>query len=132
VHVVSQRARVLRLRRTEQITREIHVLAVLPSFTKNGVGILLQTGFSKLNSRPTDTSVYASSATSRRRLRDSRPEWIRCSPFLFIPALSELPVIRSDTWARPDAATRSPHGENLEKHRHCTSCCGSHTHCAVG
>src|SRR5262249_55280142 len=27
-------------------------------------------------------SVYASSDTSRRRLQDSRPEWIRCFPFL--------------------------------------------------
>src|SRR6516225_3870408 len=38
--------------------------------------------------RPTDTSVYASSNTSRRHLQDSRPGWIRCSPFLwgsFIP-----------------------------------------------
>ena len=29
--------------------------------------------------RPTDTSVYASSGISRRRLQDSRPGWIRCS-----------------------------------------------------
>jgi hypothetical protein len=29
--------------------------------------------------RPTDTSVYASSGISRRRLQDSRPRWIRCS-----------------------------------------------------
>src|SRR5712692_7927367 len=27
-------------------------------------------------------SVYASSGTSRRRLQDSRPGWIRCFPFL--------------------------------------------------
>ena len=32
--------------------------------------------------RPTDTSIYASSATSRCRSQDSRPGWIRCSPFL--------------------------------------------------
>src|SRR5712691_9586259 len=39
VHVVSQRARVLRLRRTEQSTRN-SVVAVLPSSTRNGVGVL--------------------------------------------------------------------------------------------
>src|SRR6266852_1937008 len=32
--------------------------------------------------RPADTSVYASSDTSRHRLQDSRPGWIRCFPFL--------------------------------------------------
>jgi hypothetical protein len=32
--------------------------------------------------RPTDTSVYASSDTSRCRLQDSRPGWIRYFPFL--------------------------------------------------
>ena len=32
--------------------------------------------------RPTDTPVYASSDISRYRLQDSRPGWIRCSPFL--------------------------------------------------
>ncbi|SRR6266849_3504760 len=39
VHVVSQRARVLRLRRTEQSTRD-NVVAVLPSSSRNGVGVL--------------------------------------------------------------------------------------------
>src|SRR5215468_3277574 len=85
----------------------INVLAVLPSSTRNGVGVLFQTGFSKLNSRPTDTSVYASSGSSRRRLQDSRPGWIRCllscralsSPTTcrFIPALSGLPVIQEES-----------------------------------
>src|SRR5215831_5052568 len=32
--------------------------------------------------RPTNTSVYASSDASRCRLQDSRPGWIRYSPFL--------------------------------------------------
>src|SRR5205823_3655230 len=55
--------------------------------------------------RPTDTSVYASSETSRSRLQDSRPGWSRCllscralsSPTTcrFIPAHSGLPVTRS-------------------------------------
>src|SRR5215475_16045399 len=31
---------------------------------------------------PTDTSIYASTGISRCRLQDSRPEWIRYSPFL--------------------------------------------------
>src|SRR6266849_3140736 len=39
VHVVSQRARVLRLRRTEQSPRD-NVVAVLPSSTRKGVGVL--------------------------------------------------------------------------------------------
>ena len=39
VHVVSQRARVLRLRRTGQSTRD-YVVVVLPSSSRNGVGIL--------------------------------------------------------------------------------------------
>jgi hypothetical protein len=39
VHVVSQRARVLRLRRTEQSTRD-NVVAVLPSSSRKGVGVL--------------------------------------------------------------------------------------------
>ena len=34
------------------------------------------------SARPTNTSVYASTDTSRCRLQDSRPGWIRYSPFL--------------------------------------------------
>ena len=40
VHVVSQRARVLRLRRTEQ-PLAINAAVVLPSSTRHGVGILI-------------------------------------------------------------------------------------------
>jgi hypothetical protein len=40
-----------------------------------------RTSFSKLNTRPTDTSVYASPAASRRRPQDSRPRWF-ATPFL--------------------------------------------------
>ena len=77
VHVVSQRARVLRLRRTEQSTRD-NVVALLPSSTRNGVGVLFHRLF-QLSSiaRPTDTSVYASSDTSRCPQQDSRSGWIR-------------------------------------------------------
>ena len=39
LHVVSQRARVLRLRRTQQ-PLAISVVAVLPSSTRKGVGVL--------------------------------------------------------------------------------------------
>ena len=35
--------------------------------------------FSELNTRPTDASVYASPAASRRTAQDSRPGWIRFS-----------------------------------------------------
>ena len=42
VHVVSQRARVLRLRRTERATRVFNVAVVLPSSSRNGVGVLYQ------------------------------------------------------------------------------------------
>jgi hypothetical protein len=39
-------------------------------------------GFSKLNIRPTNTSVYASVHTLRCTPQDSRPGWTRYSPFL--------------------------------------------------
>src|SRR5215475_180454 len=54
--------------------------------------------------RPTDTSVYASSVTSRCHLQDSRPGWSRCllsckalsSPTTcrFTPAHSDIPTTR--------------------------------------
>ena len=81
VHVVSQRARVLRLRRTEQSTRDLRgcCAAFLPSERSRRP---VPSAFRSSIARPTDTSVYASSDTSRCRLQDSRPGWIRCSPFL--------------------------------------------------
>ena len=39
----------------------------------------VQSAFRSSIARPTDTSVYASSGISRRRMQDSRPGWIRCS-----------------------------------------------------
>ena len=102
VHVVSQRARVLRLRRTEQSTRGYRgcCVAFLPSERSRRP---VPSAFRSSIARPTDTSVYASSDTSRYRLQDSRPGWIRCSlscralssptTCRFIPALSELPTI---------------------------------------
>src|SRR5208337_609178 len=81
VHVVSQRARVLRLRRTEQSTRDYRgccVAFLLSERSRRPV----PSAFRSSISRPTDTSVYASNDTSRYHLQDSRPGWIRCSPFL--------------------------------------------------
>src|SRR6266436_8010541 len=100
VHVVSQRARVLRLRRTELATRDSRdsrVAFLLSEGSRHPV----PSAFRSSIARPTDTSVYASSHTSRCGLQDSRPGWIRCflscralsSPTTcrFIPALSGLP-----------------------------------------
>src|SRR5262249_37687775 len=87
VHVVSQRARVLRLRRTEQSTRDLRgcCVAFLHSErSRRPVPLAFRSSIA----RPTDTSVYASNGTSRCHLQDSRPGWIRCAPFLwgsFIP-----------------------------------------------
>src|SRR3979411_1948177 len=101
VHVVSQRARVLRLRRTEQATRVLRgcrVAFLLSERSRHPV----PTAFRSSIARPTNASVYASRNTSRCSLQDSRPGWIRyflscralASPTTcrFIPALSELPT----------------------------------------
>jgi hypothetical protein len=68
VHVVSQRARGLRLRRTDCSLAVIanHRVAFLH---QERVDILILR-FSKLNTRPTDTPVYASSGISRCLLQD--------------------------------------------------------------
>src|SRR5229473_4742270 len=87
VHVVSQRARVLRLRRTEQSTRDYRGCCVA-FLHSEGSRRPVPSAFRSSIARPTDTSVYASSDASRHRLQDSRPGWIRCSPFpwgSFIP-----------------------------------------------
>src|SRR5882672_3692906 len=103
VHVVSQRARVLRLRRTDN-PLAISVVAVLPSSLPERSRHPVPSAFRSSIARPTDASVYASSDTSRCRLQDSRSGWIRyflscralASPTTcrFIPAHSGLPV----TW----------------------------------
>src|SRR5437667_3313489 len=81
VHVVSQAcAGFLDYAGPTNHSRLTWLSCCLPPY-RNGVGILFQTGICRLN-RPTDTSVYASSETSRSRLQDSRPGWIRCSLFL--------------------------------------------------
>jgi hypothetical protein len=74
VHVVSQRARGLRLRRTDGSLAIIanHRGAFLH---RERVGVLVLR-FSTLNTRPTDTPVYASSHISRCLLQDSGPRWV--------------------------------------------------------
>jgi hypothetical protein len=81
VHVVSQRARVLRLRRTGWTLASNAANRVAFPVTSEGRHPET-TVFRSSIARPTDTSIYASSATSRCRPQDSRPGWIRCSPFL--------------------------------------------------
>src|SRR5580692_11462715 len=102
VHVVSQRARVLRLRRTQQ-PLAICAAAVLPSSYSEWSRHPDLRAFRSSIAPPTDASVYASRNTSRCNLQDSRSGWIRyflscralASPTTcrFSPALSELPVI---------------------------------------
>ena len=87
MHVVSQRARVLRLRRTDCPLAFIAKPAVLPSSNQERVGILVCVFRSSI-ARPTDTPVYASGDTSRCHLQDSRAKMESLSPFLwdsFIP-----------------------------------------------
>src|SRR5438132_6872748 len=103
VHVVSQRARVLRLRRTEQ-PLAISAAAVLPSSYSEWSRHPDLRAFRSSIAPPTSASVYASRNTSRCLLQDSRSGWIRyflscralASPTTcrFSPALSGLPVIR--------------------------------------
>src|SRR6266404_5802289 len=111
VHVVSQRARVLRLRRTGS-PLAINVVAVLPSSYSEWSRHPDLRAFRSSIAPPTDASVYASRDTSRCPQQDSRSGWIRyflscralASPTTcrFIPALSELPL----TWDQcQDAST---------------------------
>src|ERR1700676_2884736 len=103
VHVVSQRARVLRLRRTGQPLAYI-AAAVLPSSYSQWSRHPDLRAFRSSIAPPTDASVYASRNTSRCPLQDSRSGWIRyflsCRALAapttcrFIPALSGAPVIR--------------------------------------
>src|ERR1700682_6072237 len=103
VHVVSQRARVLRLRRTDS-PLAFSVAAVLPSSHSDCNQDPALRALRSSIAPPTDASVYASRDTSRCPQQDSRSGWIRyflscralASPTTcrFIPALSVLPVFR--------------------------------------
>src|ERR1017187_7597376 len=81
VHVVSQRARVLRLRRAG-LPLAITRLAVLPSQTREPVGDPDPILFRSSIARPTNALVYASTETSRRQSQDSGSRWSSLSPFL--------------------------------------------------
>ena len=76
VHVVSQRARVLRLRRTEQ-PLAISAAAVLPSSYSEWSRHPDLRAFRSSIAPPTDASIYASRNTSRCPPQDSRSGWIR-------------------------------------------------------
>src|SRR5260370_2627800 len=72
----------------DRTTTRDNVVAVLPSSLPERSRHPDPSAFRSSIARPTDTSVYASSRTSRCRLQDSSPGWIRCFPFLqgsFIP-----------------------------------------------
>src|SRR5216684_3650552 len=109
VHVVSQRARVLRLRRTDN-PLAMYVAAVLPSSYSKWSRHPDLRAFRSSIAPPTDASVYASRDTSRCPQQDSRSGWIRyflscralASPTTcrFIPALSESPVIHAQSGER--------------------------------
>src|SRR5271163_1616520 len=77
VHVVSQRARVLRLRRTDC---SLAIIAkqpcCLPPIRRESASWFCV--FRSSIARPTDTPVYASSNTSRCHLQDGGPRWSRC------------------------------------------------------
>src|SRR2546425_3138066 len=104
VHVVSQRARVLRLRRTDN-PLAISVVAVLPSSLPERSRHPVPSAFRSSIARPTDTPVYASSDTSRSRLQDSRPGWIRCSfPVGLFHPLQHAGLSRRSPSGRPLAS----------------------------
>src|SRR5713226_6045471 len=106
VHVVSQRARVLRLRGTDS-PLAIGVAAVLPSSYSEWSRPPDLRAFRSSIAPPTDASIYASRNTSRCPPQDLRPGWIRyflsrralASPTTcrFSPAHSGLPVIRGES-----------------------------------
>src|SRR5450759_921459 len=124
VHVVSQRARVLRLRRTEQ-PLAISAAAVLPSSYSEWSRHPDLRAFRSSIAPPTGASVYASSDTSRCPPQDSRSGWIRyflscralASPTTcrFSPAHSGLPVTREER-ARHEMRFVGCHGFRALRH----------------
>src|SRR5262252_2794236 len=60
----------------------VNVVVVLPSSLAERSRHPDPSAFRSSIARPTNTSIYASTGISRRRLQDSRPGWIRYSPFL--------------------------------------------------
>jgi len=102
----------------DRTTTRDNVVAVLPSSLPERSRHPDPSAFRSSIARPTDTSVYASSDTSRCRLQDSRPGWIRCFPFLqgsFIPY--NMPVY-------PGALRVADHSSTIvgsTAHRCCTN-----------
>jgi len=79
VHVVSQRARVLRLRRTVcSLAFNAIQPCCLPPIRRESASWFCV--FRSSIARPTDTPVYASSHISRCHPQDSGPRWSRCLP----------------------------------------------------
>src|SRR6266851_7056863 len=116
LHVVSQRARVLRLRRTGQPLAN-NAAAVLPSSYSEWSRHPDLRAFRSSIAPPTDASIYASRNTSRCPPQDLRPGWIRyflsrralASPTTcrFSPAHSGLPVTRKQwPWCQKGPSTR--------------------------
>src|SRR5580698_3548063 len=77
-HVVSQRARGLRLRRADFSLALSRTIVVPSSIRRESVSWFCV--FRKSIARPTDTPVYASSDILRCLLQDSGPRWSRCLP----------------------------------------------------
>src|SRR5262249_11085313 len=110
VHVVSQRARVLRLRRTGW---------PLALHATNRVAFPVTSGgrrpdpavFRSSIAPPTDTSVYTSTDTSRCHPQDSRPGWIRCSfPVGLFHPLQHAGLSRRSTYNRVVGKVASRNG----------------------
>src|SRR6266436_6970976 len=127
VHVVSQRAWVLRLRRTEQ-PLTICAAAVLHFLLSEWSRHPDLRAFRSSIAPPTGAAVYASRNTSRCPQQDSRSGWIRyflfCRAFAspttcrFIPALSGWPVIPAESM--PSAEITSCKPTPKEHHPFCT------------
>src|ERR1700726_3885544 len=82
VHVVSQRARVLRLRRAG-LPLAINATGRVAFPSRETVGDPGSQTFRSSIARPTDALVYASTETSRRQSQDSGSRWSSLSPFLY-------------------------------------------------
>src|SRR3989454_8664578 len=113
VHVVSQRARVLRLRRTEQ-PLAFSAAAVLPSSYSEWSRHPDLRAFRSSMAPPTGASVYASRNTSRCPQQDSRSGWIRY--FLSCRALASPTTCRFSPAHSGSPATR---GQSINLPGHC-------------
>jgi hypothetical protein len=96
VHVVSQRARVLRLRGAEASLAIWRDPSCCLPLTETG-SALRSSVFRSSIARPTDTLVYASAGVSRRPPQDSGPRWIRsllsCRTLSFLTTRRFIPAL---------------------------------------